>query len=87
MKNSWFNGNSEGKLNIHSWLQLGGESLIIIRGGNRAGRVGFEFGFGSDGSGQFDFLEEIGSDRVGSGSGRVGSIYMLYFFRSLIYFD
>jgi hypothetical protein len=34
------------------------------------GRVGF--GFGSNGSGQFDFLEEIGlgrvrSDRVGSG--------------------
>jgi hypothetical protein len=39
-------------------------------------------GFGSDGSGQFDFLEEIGS-----GQGRVGSIYMLCFFRSLIDFD
>jgi hypothetical protein len=33
--------------------------------GNRAGRVGF--GFESDGSDQFDFLEEIGSDWVGSG--------------------
>jgi hypothetical protein len=33
------------------------------RGGNRVGRIGF----GSDGSGQFDFLEEIRSDRVGSG--------------------
>jgi hypothetical protein len=50
-----------------------------------------------DGSGQFDFLEEIGLDgsgqgQVGSGQGqvgpgRVGSIYMLYFFRSLIDFD
>jgi uncharacterized spore protein YtfJ len=48
-------------------------------------RVGF--GFGSDGSGQFDFLEEIGSGLFGSGSGRVVSIYMLCFFRSLIDFD
>jgi hypothetical protein len=39
---------------------------LITRGGNRADRVGF--GFGSDGSGQFDFLEEIGLDRIGSGS-------------------
>jgi hypothetical protein len=39
-------------------------------------------GFRSGGSGQFDLLEEIGSE-----SGRVGSIYMLYFFRSLIDFD
>jgi hypothetical protein len=54
----------------------------VSRGGNRAGRD--RFGFGSDGSGQFDFLEEIGS-----GQGRVGSesIYMLCFFRSLIDFD
>jgi hypothetical protein len=42
-------------------------------------RVGF--GFGSDGSGRFDFLEEIRS-------GRVGSIYMLcFFFRFLIDFN
>jgi hypothetical protein len=53
----------------------------VGRGGNWASRVGF----GSDGSGQFDFLEEIGSDHVGSG--RVGSIYMLCFFRSLIDLD
>jgi hypothetical protein len=52
------------------------------RGGNRTGQVGFGFG-----SGQFDLLEEIGSGRVRSGSGRVGSIYILYFFRSLIDFD
>jgi hypothetical protein len=32
----------------------------MIRGGNRVG-----FGFGFDGSGQFDFLEEIGLSRVG----------------------
>jgi hypothetical protein len=44
------------------------------------GRVGF-------GSDQFDFLEKIGSDRVRSGSGRVGSIYMLCFFRLLIDFN
>jgi hypothetical protein len=61
------------------------ESYQLARGGNRAGRVGF--GFGSDGSGQFDFLEEIRSGRVGSVSGRVGLIYMLCFFRSLINFD
>jgi hypothetical protein len=48
------------------------------RGDNRAGRVGF--GFRSGGSGQFDLLEEIWS-------GRVGSIYMLCFFISLIDFD
>jgi hypothetical protein len=36
------------------------------RGGNRAGRVGF--GFGSDGSGQFDFLKEIRSGQVRVGS-------------------
>jgi hypothetical protein len=41
----------------------------VYKGGNRAG-----------GSGQFDFLEEIGLDRV-------GSIYMLCFFRFLIDFD
>jgi hypothetical protein len=50
----------------------------IYRGGNRAGRIGF--GFESDGSDQFDFLEEIGSDRV-------GSIYMLCLFISLLDFD
>jgi hypothetical protein len=43
------------------------------RGGNRAGRVGF----GLSGSGQFDLLEE----------NRVGSIYILCFFRSLVDFD
>jgi hypothetical protein len=53
--------------------------------GNPAGWI--RFGFRLDGSGQFDRLEEIGSDRVGSGSSRVGPIYMLYFFRSLIDFD
>jgi hypothetical protein len=36
------------------------------------------FGFGSDGSGQFDFLEEIGLGRVGSGSGRV-NLYVVFF--------
>jgi hypothetical protein len=36
--------------------------------------------FGRGGSDQFDFLEEIGSDRV-------GSIYMLCFFSFLIDFD
>jgi hypothetical protein len=41
-------------------------------------RVGFAFG--SNGSGQFDFLKEIRS-------GRVRSIYMLCFFKSLINFD
>jgi hypothetical protein len=59
--------------------------LVVHRGGNWSGRVGF--GFESDGSDQFDFLEEIGSGRVGSESGRVGSIYMLCFFRFLIDFD
>jgi hypothetical protein len=39
---------------------------ILTRGGNRTGRVGFGFGFGLDGSGQFNFLEEIGLGRVGS---------------------
>jgi hypothetical protein len=34
----------------------------INKGDNQAGRVGFEFE--SDGSDQFDFLEEIGSGRV-----------------------
>jgi hypothetical protein len=52
---------------------------VQIRGGNRAGQVGF----GSDGSGQFDFLEEIGSYRAGSRSGRVGSdrvnLYVVFF--------
>jgi hypothetical protein len=43
----------------------------IGRGGNRAGQVGF--GFGLDGSGQFDFLEEIGS-----GQGRV-NLYVMFF--------
>jgi hypothetical protein len=42
------------------------------------GRV--RFGFGSNISGQFDLLEKIET-------GRVGSIYMLCFFRSLIDFD
>jgi hypothetical protein len=41
-------------------------------------RVGF--GFRSDGSGRFDFLEEIGLNRV-------RSIYMLCFFRFFIDFD
>jgi hypothetical protein len=45
------------------------------------GRVG-----SGSGSGQFDFLEEIGLDRVGSGSGRV-NLYVVFFFRSLIDFD
>jgi hypothetical protein len=54
------------------------ECCKISRGGNRTGRVGF--GFRSDGSGRFDFLEEIGS-------GRIRSIYMLCFFISLIDFD
>jgi hypothetical protein len=54
--------------------------FVVIRGGNRASRVGF-------GSDQFDFLEEIGLGRVRLGSGWVGSIYMLCFFRSLIDFD
>jgi hypothetical protein len=53
-------------------------TYILDRGGNRASRVGF----GSDGSGQFDFLEEIGSRQD-----RVGSIYILCLFRSLIDFD
>jgi hypothetical protein len=70
--------------NIHNILNrdavLLKEKIPITRGGNRVGRFGF--GFGSDGSGQFDFLIEIGS-----GQGRVGSIYMLCFFRSLIDFD
>jgi hypothetical protein len=55
------------------------------RGGNRVEQVGF--GFGSGRSGQFDLLEEIRSGRVRSRSGRIGSIYILYFFRSLIDFD
>jgi hypothetical protein len=54
---------------------------LVGRGGNRTGWV--RFGFGSDGSGQFDFLEEIGLGRVGSGSGRTGSgrvnIYIVFF--------
>jgi hypothetical protein len=58
--------------------------ILRIRGGNRAGRVGFRFG--SDGSGQFDFLEEIRSNQVGLGSGRV-NLYVVFFFRSLIDFD
>jgi hypothetical protein len=51
---------------------------VITRGGNRAGKVGF--GFESGRSDQFNILEEIGSDRI-------GSIYMLCFFRSLIDFN
>jgi hypothetical protein len=46
------------------------------------GRVGS--GFGSD---QFDLLKEIGSCRIGLLSSRVGSIYMLCFFTSLIDFN
>jgi hypothetical protein len=66
-------------------LQLGlghwvGGSTKMGRGGNRAGRV--RFGFGSDGSGQFDLLKEIESGRS-----RIGSIYMLCFFKFLIDFD
>jgi FAD synthase len=61
--------------------------MVFHRGGNRASRVGFGFGFGfgSDGSGQFNFLEEIGSGqfRVGSRSGRTGSgrvnLYFVFF--------
>jgi hypothetical protein len=53
-------------------------SSITSRGGNRVG-----FGFGLDGSGQFDFLEEIGLGQVGSGSGRTGSgrvnLYVVFF--------
>jgi hypothetical protein len=60
-------------------------SINNPRSGNRTGRVGF--GFESGGSGQFDLLEKIGSGRVGSGSGRIGSIYMLCFFILLIDFD
>jgi hypothetical protein len=48
----------------------------MFRDGNRAGRVGF--GFRLDGSGQFDFLEEIGLGRVRSGSGRV-NLYVVFF--------
>jgi hypothetical protein len=39
---------------------------FVARGSNQAGRIGF--GFGSGGSDQFDLLEEIRSNRVGSGS-------------------
>jgi hypothetical protein len=41
----------------------------LTRDGNRAGQVGF----GSDGSGQFDLLEEIGS-----GSGRI-NLHVVFF--------
>jgi hypothetical protein len=34
------------------------DELLRFRGDSRMGLVGF--GFGSDGSGQFDFLEKIG---------------------------
>jgi hypothetical protein len=52
--------------------------MILFRGGNRTGRVGFRFG-----SGQFDLLEEIGS-----GQGRVGpgQFICCIFFISLIDF-
>jgi hypothetical protein len=50
--------------------------MVIHTGGNQAGRVGF--GFGSDGSDQFDFLEEIGSGRVESVQGRV-NLYVVFF--------
>jgi hypothetical protein len=64
---------------IHTMTSLSSPIATVVRsvssrGGNRAGQVGF--GFGSAGSGQ---------GRVGPG--RVGSIYMLCFFRSLIDFD
>jgi hypothetical protein len=51
-------------------------NTVLPRGSNRAGRVGF----GSDGSGQFDFLKEIKSDRVGSGleSDRI-NLYIVFF--------
>jgi hypothetical protein len=52
--------------------------LGCVRGGNRAGQV--RFGFRSDGSDEFDFLEEIGS-------GRIELIYILCFFISLIDFN
>jgi hypothetical protein len=46
--------------NINS-LTLEGSESLNTRGGNRVG-----FGFGSDGSDQFDILEEIVSGQVGS---------------------
>jgi hypothetical protein len=52
-------------------LYFADRRLHHYRGGNQTGQVGF--GFGSDGSGQFDFLEEIGS-----GQGRVGSGQFIY---------
>jgi hypothetical protein len=71
-------------------VQLGPQKKLFIhpqenRGDNRTDRVRFEFG--SDRLCQFDLLEEIGSDRIRSGSDRVGSIYMLCFFKFLIDFD
>jgi hypothetical protein len=54
--------------------------IILVWAVVAIGQVGF--GFESGGSGQFDFLEEIRSE-----SGRIGSIYMFYFFSSLIDFD
>jgi hypothetical protein len=57
----------------------------VGRGRNRTDRVGFSFR--SNGSGRFDLLEEIGSDQARSGSGRIGSICMLCFFRFLIDFN
>jgi hypothetical protein len=47
-------------------------SFFTFRCDNWTGPDGF--GFGLDGSDQFDLLEEIRSE-----SDRVGSIYMLYF--------
>jgi hypothetical protein len=44
------------------------DPFIIARGGNRTGRVGFGFEFGSDGSNQFDLPKEIESGLVRSRS-------------------
>jgi hypothetical protein len=63
---------------VIEWLTYRWNQILsptpISRGGNRAGRVGF--GFGLDGSGQFDFLEEIELGRTGSG--RV-NLYVVFF--------
>jgi hypothetical protein len=69
-----WNGMIETPMFIHSVTSIHPPFVSYsgnFRGGNRLGRVGF--GFGSDGSGQFDFLEEIGSGRVESGRVRIGS--------------
>jgi hypothetical protein len=83
--NNFYKNSNPSRMSLHSsdilLPMMIWSPLFSLRGGNRAGRVGF--GFRLDGSSQFDYLEEIGLGRVGSGSGRTGSgrvnLYVVFF--------